>query len=426
MDISGYKFVVSSGCSYGRLADYVFGAFDHLLNGDKLRQEFGHDNWLDIDGDKVISLNVSLGSQGSDWQSDSLIYVVEELFKLGVKPENIFCLVEWSQWNRLSIHPPHHYGLDLDLFNFRDYSDNPTLRYEYEYRMVGRPEISNHYEDSKVLDFFRGHLKVSRSNGHPCSVGKIEDRVYMTVPHMPFELFDKFGIEYKLFYEDYREIESKIPLENKIKIYLDNILRTQYFLEKNNLSYNFCLMQSTFSDWGLMKNGVMCHPIFNLGINQYQIVGESLVLNPNFNPINNPYSDIEIIMPEIKSKMDQINFDNFWFYESDRFRRGGIDEWTIDNLKETGYVNLTPNKSDYNFHHYEIMPNHGEHPSLSSYILLWNKIASNCKFVKVKPEFEKFLWEKYWEDYNYDGISKNDITISKKEWDRISKNSPLI
>jgi hypothetical protein len=248
----------------------------------------------------------------------------------------------------------------------------------------------------------------------------------MTVPHMPFELFDKFGIEYKLFYEDYREIESKIPLENKIKIYLDNILRTQYFLEKNNLSYNFCLMQSTFSDWGLMKNGVMCHAIFNLGINQYQIVGESLVLNPNFNPINNPYSDIEIIMPEIKSKMDQINFDNFWFYESDRFRRGGIDEWTIDNLKETGYVNLTPNKSDYNFHHYEIMPNHGEHPSLSSYILLWNKIASNCKFVKVKPEFEKFLWEKYWEDYNYDGITKNNITISKKEWNRISQNSLLI
>jgi len=95
-------------------------------------------------------------------------------------------------------------------------------------------------------------------------------------------------------------------------------------------------------------------------------------------------------------------------------------------LKETGYVNLTPNKSDYNFHHYEIMPNHGEHPSLSSYILLWNKIASNCKFVKMKPEFEKFLWEKYWEDYNYDGITKNNITISKKEWNRISQNSLLI
>jgi hypothetical protein len=44
----------------------------------------------------------------------------------------------------------------------------------------------------------------------------------------------------------------------------------------------------------------------------------------------------------------------------------------------------------------------------------------------VKPEFEKFLWEKYWEDYNYDGITKNNITISKKEWNRISQNSLLI
>jgi hypothetical protein len=44
----------------------------------------------------------------------------------------------------------------------------------------------------------------------------------------------------------------------------------------------------------------------------------------------------------------------------------------------------------------------------------------------VTPEFENFLWEKYWEDYNHDGISKNDITISKKEWDRIFQNSLLI
>jgi hypothetical protein len=207
---------------------------------------------------------------------------------------------------------------------------------------------------------------------------------------------------------------------------LDNILRTQYFLEKNNLSYNFCLMQSTFSDWGFMNNGVMCHPLFNLGINQYNIVGDRLVFNSNFNPTNNPNSDIEILMPEIKSKMTQINFDNFWFYENESFRRGGIDEWTIDNLKETGYVNINQNKLDYNFRFDEVAPNYGEHPNLVAYILLWNKIAFNCGFVKVKPEFEKFLWEKYWEDYNYDGITKNNITISKKEWNRISKNSPLI
>ena len=57
--------------------------------------------------------------------------------------------------------------------------------------------------------------------------------------------------------------------------------------------------------------------------------------------------------------------------------------------------------------------------------MLWNKVAFNCNFVKVKPEFEKFILEKYMEDYNYDGITKHNITLSKKEWDRITKfNKP--
>jgi hypothetical protein len=282
-------------------------------------------------------------------------------------------------------------------------------------------------ESEDVLNFFRNHLKLSRSDINQFhNVGKIEDRVYMTVGHTESNIFNKLGGEYKLFSDDIIKIEHRFPLEIKIKTYLDNILRTQYFLEKNNLSYNFCFMQSTLSEWGFMENGVMRHPLFNIGTKPYVEVGGRFVFNPNFNPRNNINSDIEKIMPEIKSKVDQLNFNNFWFYESERFRRGGIDEWVIDNMKETGYVNLGPSKLDYNFNVDEIVPNYGEHPNLIGYILLWNKIAFNCYFVKVNPEFEKFIWGKYMEDYNYDGVSKNDITISKKEWDRITKNSKHI
>ncbi len=124
-------------------------------------------------------------------------------------------------------------------------------------------------------------------------------------------------------------------------------------------------------------------------------------------------------MPELKSKINQINFDNFWFHETERFRRGGIDEWAIDNLKETGFVELPVDYSNPSFDPHQILPNHGNHPGMAAYILLWNKAAFNCDFIKVKPDFEKFIWDKYREDYNYDGISKNRITLSKKEWDRI-------
>ena len=58
MDFSNYKFVVSSGCSYGRLADAAFSVFSFLVNGERLKDEYGQIDWLDIDGDKIISINL--------------------------------------------------------------------------------------------------------------------------------------------------------------------------------------------------------------------------------------------------------------------------------------------------------------------------------------------------------------------------------
>jgi hypothetical protein len=420
MDFSNYKFVVSSGCSYGRLADYVFNIFDYLIEGERLRDEYGQVDWLNLNGDRVISLNVSLGSQGSDWQTDSLIYVVDELLKLGVKSENIFCLIEWSQWDRFSIHPPHHYGLDLKLLDFRDFSYESIIRNEFEYHFLHDGIILDKLESNTILNFFREHLNLYRSSAFQ-NVGKIQDKIYMMVNHLNPENFETLGGDYKLFYDDIIEVINRIPLENKITNFLNNILRAQYYLEKNKLSYNFCFMQSTLSDWEFMKNSVIGHPLFNIGMNPYFILRDKIVVNQQYNPINNPNSDIEKIMPEIKCKVDQINFENFWFYETDKFRRGGIDEWALDNFKETGYVNITHGKLDLNFSFDEIVPNYGEHPNMVAYILLWNKVTFNCNFVKVKPEFEKFIWEKYMEDYNYDGITKHNITLSKKEWDRITK-----
>ena len=184
-------------------------------------------------------------------------------------------------------------------------------------------------------------------------------------------------------------------------------------------------MQSTLSEWSFNQNvGIIQHPLFNMANFPYAKNEDKWGPNVNFNPSNNPESDIERIMPEIKSKISQINFDNFWFYESDRFRKGGIDEWVLDNLKETGYVNITSRETIHNFTYENIIPNYGEHPNMTAYIFLWNKVTFNCDFIKVKPEFEKFMWDKYWEDYNYDGVSKNNITLSKQEWNRIIKNPP--
>lgn len=417
IDFSNYKFVVSSGCSYGRLADFTFSPYNFNDELYKLIDEYGQVNWLDIDGDKVISINVSLASQGSDWQSDSLIHTVQKLLDLGIKTENIYCLVEWSQWYRFAVHPPRHYGLDLEKFDFSDHNSDSGVWFEHH--MVERDKKYNNLIHPE-LSFFHKYLDLYRSNEFH-NVGKIGDRIYMTSHHMDTGVHKRMGEEYKFFYDHIVKVHGEYPLENKIKSYFDNILRTQYFLEKNGLSYNFLFMQSTLSDWGFRRNNVFSHPLLNGDVVQYNMVGDKTVFNPKFNPINNPESDIEKIMPEIKSKVDQINFDNFWFHESERFRRGGIDEWVLDNMKETAYVMIGPNKLNLDFDAFEILPNHGKHPNFVPYILLWNKVTFNCNFVKVKPEFEKFISEKYWEDYNYDGKSKNMITLSKKEWEIITR-----
>jgi len=377
MDFSNYKFVVSTGCSYGRLADYALRWFEYTHNSPNLINEYGQTEWLDLDDSKIISINLSLSSQGSDWQSDSIIHVVNELLKLEVKSENIFCLVEWSQWFRFAIHPPHHYGLDFDKMNF--------VKDEYEislfnFRMFQKNTVLYEEETRPILSYLHDYFNLFKSRACE-SCGKIGDRIYM------------------------------MPRNLGPNVYV--------FLEKNNLKYNFVFMQSTLSDWKLKDNGIIYHPLFNGGVKPYEDFGRVIKPSPKFNPANNPKSDIENIMPELKSKINQINFDNFWFHETERFRRGGIDEWAIDNLKETGFVELPVDYSNPSFDPHQILPNHGNHPGMAAYILLWNKAAFNCDFIKVKPDFEKFIWDKYREDYNYDGISKNRITISKKEWDRI-------
>jgi hypothetical protein len=315
----------------------------------------------------------------------------------------------------------------LRLLNFPEFVVETTKKNEFEFYMVQKNHESIDSEINNELDFFRDYLKSCRFITSPFNVGKIDDRIYMIPRHSSIDTFKKLGSHYELFCEHIHKVENEFPLENKLKTYLDNILRVQYFLQKNNLKYNFLFMQSTLSEWSFNQNvGIIQHPLFNMGNFPYVENEDKWIPNPNFNPSNNSESDIEIIMPEVKSKISQINFDNFWFHESDKFRKGGIDEWVLDNLKETGYVNIIPSEKDLNFSADGIVPNYNEHPNLVAYLFLWNKVAFNCNFLKIKPDFEKFMWDKYWEDYFYDGVSKNKVTLSKKQWDKIMKDQTFL
>lgn len=402
-----HKFIVSSGCSYGLIPKAVTKPFN-LINRTfnfsgmdiDLYNQYGK-NWLEIEED-VIVLNVSLGSQGSDWQSDSTIHVCEKLLEFGVKNENIYVLVEWSQWRRFNIHPFHYVNLNLQDFNWR-------TNHDFFLEHIKKDNLL--FEDRELFDRIFKDLEITTSN-KIYSVGKIKDRIYLSPSHVSNENFKNLGYDFEYLIKTAKELDDTFPLENKIKIYLNNILRTQYYLKSKNINYNFLFMQSTFSNWKKTEHGVVYHELLS-------------PFDSNFNPKNDVKCDIEVVLPETKLEINQIDFDNFWLYENEKYRRGGIDDWTLDNFKEVGYINLHEHtekhlsKDDMKFEY-------GAHPNTVPYLLLWNKVTKNCNFMKVKSDFENFMLEKYWEDYNYDGYSKNKITISKKEWYRRLNKKNLI
>ena len=146
---------------------------------------------------------------------------------------------------------------------------------------------------------------------------------------------------------------------------------------------------------------------------------KKIIVNKDYRVVNDKNTDLENVAPELSNDINLLNFDNIWFYENERYRRGGIDEWTIDTFKECGFVRLN-GESERNLKNYDVVSGYGAHPGPVAYTLLWNKVAKNCDFAKLKPDFEDFIYEKYFEDYNSQEFSKNGLTISKHKWEEIS------
>ena len=403
MDLKKYKFIVASGCSYGRIPEFTFRPFNWSCNSN-LSKEYGED-WLLMDDDTVV-INTSMGSQGSDWQSDSTIYVCQKLLDLGVDSKNIYTLVEWSQWHRFSVHPFNYVKLDLDLFDWE--------KKNFYYDLLQKENLES--TSLEPIQFLLDELEIYNSK-KILTIPKLKDKIYISPCHMPMDSFSEIGPDFKYFLEKAQEIELSFPLENKIKTYLDNILRTQFFLEKLGIKYNFLFMQSTLSGWE-NNDGLLIHDLpSRLEVQRVDHKLKKIVINDDYNPINDNLKDLEIVSPETSNQIKQLNFDNIWFYENERYRRGGIDEWTIDNFKEVGYI-----RKCGDFYPEDIVSGFNNHPGFLPYTLLWNKVTTNCDFIKLKKSCEDFLTKRFWEDYESNDMTKNGITISKKEWYRVSKN----
>lgn len=421
MDLNDYKYIVTSGCSYGQFTlsiseikheSNLSGNINYLENKDDVKflteetlKSLGLSSIHDTD-DKVVFIDVSQASQSSDWISDTTQYTLTQLFNLGIKSENIYVLVEWTQVGRISV-------------NSFDWMDIDT---EIE---IGGPHhlvycnFPNQSDTFSVLHTIKEKLNIKETLEYS-NVGKIENKLYLNPLHTAMESDDIF---LNNFIEYARKYELTIPTEEKINRYFTNILSTQHFLKLNNIKYNFVFMQGSLIGWKREKNNILKHNLENRTnwLHSYDEQKNCLDINKHHKTANDENTFIEKVADFISFKFDMIDFKNIWFHESEKYKRGGIDEWAIEKF---GVCCMTNSKTVNHFKYEKTFVkkfnadfcNYGNHPNLNLYKILWNEVSTNCDFLKINEKFVKRLEELYWEDVNYDGISKNNIVISEKTY----------
>lgn len=387
--LKDYKWIIGTGCSYGRMLDSIKSPFIE----EKMIEELGTDVYEF--NDSIIGLNVSVSSQGAGWQSDSAIYIISKLLEIGVPSNNIYCFIEWSQWSRLNLPLPQFMNLDINKLNlnssFAEYQGSNIGAFLIEKERVGI-HINEFVNDVDGLSEFINSINIgmSKENTAPYNISQINNFVYLSANHVDSNLVSDYcGIPYSHWIEESQIIENSLSIEYKLNSYLDNILKTQWFLKSNNIKYNCIHMQGDFTGWNKGNDGIIKHEITHSSPDSYihpylNLSEDEMVDNPEFRKTTT-HDDIETVFPELKHKFDMIDFSNFWYYESDKFRRGGVDEWAMDIYKERKY---------------------NQHPPVILYMLLWNTTTSNCEFLKFKNSYIKLVHDLYFKKFNPTKIYK--------------------
>lgn len=387
------KYIVSSGCSYGITMSSIF---DNPINryGDdgvkykKPFSDFKYDTIYEKFCDELCYIEVSLASQSSEYISDSIIHTIDKLIKSGVSSENIYVFVEWTEYDRIAVHQEKYINSD---------------------KIKWRTNIN-----TNEWEFCENNIEVYNSD-LLLALGKVGNLLYLNPTHTCDTLIKQLGSEAIFWQNESIKYELKIPQITKLKRYIDNILKTQNFLKLNNIKYNFAFMQSEFSSWVFDEKTLLGYKKYRNDLNKPYLRLDNLnkvFVNKNYNPIASVDEDIEVVFPELKNLFNHLDLTNFWFYDSDKYRRGGIDEWCIDTYSMFGYFD---DNFDFNSNSYvRFTPEWGNHPNKILYSLLHNKMCFNNTFFKVRDEWEFYINEKFNEDINCNEKTKNYLTYSKQ------------
>lgn len=395
MNLTDYKFIVSSGCSYGIMMKSLF--FNHTYL-DNIYNQFNEDRLeYNYDKENVIFIGAGLPSQSSEWASHSTQYIIDKLLKLGIKSENIYCFVEWTQYDRIT----------NTTENFIDLS---------KIEINNLLQVQTNNSTNEILK----HFNINYSSKLP-SIGIIDNCSYINSNSLiPNQIENVFGLNGKVMYERHFKVHKHTTNVSLLKNYFNNIISLQNYLKSNNIQYNFCNMQSEFDGW--IPNGFEYQQKLKYGnaYYKYYITNNTITQNLNYENVKNNGIHVLNAYPQISHLYNLIDFSNWWFYKENGFEFGGIDEYFLHEYDIYSYSNLMHYKSnEINLH--DIVGGYNWHPTEILYTLLHNIACFNNPFVKVKDSWQEYLIKLLNEDINYKGITKHKLSCSKNYYENIIK-----
>lgn len=280
------KYIVNTGCSYG----VMFRSMFRFTKGNNV--EF-----------KVIDLHCD--SHGSEYQKRSVILTVNQLIKNGVESNDIYVITQWSQPNRLFIEIPQEFAKDiLQNENYRE----PNFVLDNSFKRVNdiNLEFIEKYKSLNII---------------------INDRIYANIEHSDLESFDNSNAKFYI-----KEFVKNCPISYKpidrLEQYLTNILDLQSFLKSKEINYSFFLMNNTFE--GYYDN----FSNFSYTEDTRQILKHEKIQLPNLKE----YNHIKDFSWYLNNIWESIDLSNFVFYQTDRFKYGGIDEYAMEIFGHDSYT----------------------------------------------------------------------------------------
>lgn len=381
-DLSKYKFIISSGCSYGKIPQSL--------------QEKKNKTLYTLDENCVI-IDLQQDSQSAQYSGDSIIHTVEKLIQYGALIDNLFVINEWTGWDRTHmVFPQETVNQILSNFDFIPYD---TIRHS--------PTQDLNEFLNNILGF---KMMVNSKFKNHCPIVLIDSLDYINPSHL--DVSDYRNTNYHFWIKFYQEIHAKIQNETLINDYFNSILKLQFYLKSKNIKYKFHFIHSTLSNFFKDSNGNVYQDFqsrYDWDETYFTCIEKEKEYDLFYSNLNEE-NDIINTFPGITNKFNQVDLSKFWLYETDKFRYGGIDEYVMDNFPYFGYSSKLTDATNikYSIEHFN------NHPANILYLFVAKEVLNDCSFISFDLDKLNDLKNQIYHEVNYGNDVENEYFFTLK------------